>query len=143
MEEYSNCIWSDKKRTFLGLPWSFTTYILTDKKFIVRKGFFNVTESECDLYKIMDKHLELPLSQRMIGCGTIVMSCYADTEKEITVKCIKHVRDVYQKIDEAVSAERTKYNTRGRDIMTPMGGMMPPNCDCMDFPGDPPADMLQ
>ena len=28
----SNTIWSDRKRTVFGLPWSFTKYILTDDK---------------------------------------------------------------------------------------------------------------
>ena len=32
-------IWSDRKRTFLGLPWTFTKYFLTETKFITRTGW--------------------------------------------------------------------------------------------------------
>ena len=60
-------VWTDKKRTFLGLPWSFTRYILTEKKLITRKGFLNITEDEVELYRVLDKSLRLPLGQRMFG----------------------------------------------------------------------------
>lgn len=39
-----NYIWTDKKRTFLGLPISFTRYFLTEKKLIVRTGVLSITE---------------------------------------------------------------------------------------------------
>lgn len=45
-------IWRGKKRTFFGLPWTFTTYYLTKTKFITRSGFIAVDEDEIDLYKI-------------------------------------------------------------------------------------------
>ena len=41
-------VWTDKKRTFLGLPWSFTRYYLTESKFITRTGIFSVQEDELD-----------------------------------------------------------------------------------------------
>ena len=31
-KEDFNYIWKDRKRTFLGLPWSFTVYYLTEEK---------------------------------------------------------------------------------------------------------------
>ena len=33
-----NYIWQDRKRTFLGLPWSFTKYMLTEDRLFVEKG---------------------------------------------------------------------------------------------------------
>ena len=41
-------IWTDKKRTFLGLPLSFTRYILTEKKLITQTGFLSIHEDELD-----------------------------------------------------------------------------------------------
>ena len=66
-------IWSDRKRTFLGLPWSFTRYFLTETKFITRTGWLSLDEDELDLYKVTDKKLKLPFWQRIVGCGTIVV----------------------------------------------------------------------
>ena len=57
MGKHIEHIWTDKKRTFLGLPISFTRYFLTDKKIICRTGFFNITEDEINIYKITDKKL--------------------------------------------------------------------------------------
>ena len=48
-------VWTDKKRTLFGLPWSFTRYYLTETKFITQVGLLTVKEDEIDLYKIIDK----------------------------------------------------------------------------------------
>ena len=34
----ANTVWKDRKRTFLGLPWSFTRYELTEEKLIIETG---------------------------------------------------------------------------------------------------------
>ena len=48
MKKDFSYVWTDKKRTFLGLPISFTRYFLTETKFITRTGFLNVDEDEID-----------------------------------------------------------------------------------------------
>ena len=50
---YGKINWTDKPHNFLGMSWNFTRFILTEKKLIVRKGFFNITEEYVDLYKVM------------------------------------------------------------------------------------------
>ena len=44
-----NYIWKDRKRTFLGLPWSFTKYKLTEDRLFIETGFFNSIENEVRL----------------------------------------------------------------------------------------------
>ena len=65
-------VWTDKKRTFLGLPWSFTRYYLTESKFITRTGIFSVQEDELELYRVLDKKLVLTMGDRIVvldkGC---------------------------------------------------------------------------
>ena len=39
-------IWTDKKRTFLGLPLSFTTYTLEEERLFIRAGFLTIVEDE-------------------------------------------------------------------------------------------------
>lgn len=117
-----NYVWQDRKRTFLGLPWSFTKYFLTDTKFITRTGFFNLDEDELDLYKVTDKKLKLPFWQRLVGCGTVIIYVRDTDTPEKEVHCIKHPRDFLAKLDKQINAERDRYNTRGRDLYAITGG---------------------
>lgn len=126
-------IWTDKKRTLFGLPWSFTRYYLTETKFITQVGFINIKEDEIDLYKIIDKSVSRPFFQRMFGCGTIVIhSKDADTPTKI-VKCIKKPRQVSNLIDKYLNRMRDRYGIRGRDMMGIMHGDYH---DHDDFDGD-------
>ena len=62
-------VWSDKKRTLFGLPLSFTRYFLTETKFITRRGLLSLEEDELELYKVVDKKMQLSFWQRIFGCG--------------------------------------------------------------------------
>ena len=109
-------VWTDKKR-ILGMPISFTRYILTEKKLITRKGFLSIVEDEVELYRVIDKSLKLPLGQRIFGCGTVTINCRdADTPVKDVI-AIKDPRGFMQKLEEHVDAQRDKYRTRGRDMI--------------------------
>ncbi len=110
-------LWTDKKRTFLGLPLSFTRYFLTESKFITRKGFLSIEEDELDLYRVTDKKLVLPFGQRLFKCGTIVMHV-KDVDTPIKeVKSVKAPRKVLEMLDTQININRDKYRTRGRDMI--------------------------
>ena len=34
-------VWEDRKRNFLGLPWTFTKYTLTPERLFINTGFLN------------------------------------------------------------------------------------------------------
>ena len=137
-------VWQDRKRTFLGLPWSFTKYFLTKTKFITRTGFFNLDEDELDLYKVTDKKLKLPFWQRLVGCGTVILYVRDTDTPEKEVRCIKHPRQFLAMLDKQIDAERDRYNTRGRDLYAITGGMghhgHMHHDDMMDHPVDDSAD---
>ena len=57
-DDRGTILWTDKKRTFLGLPLSFTRYYLTDHQLITRVGFLSIKEDEIELYRIVDKRIE-------------------------------------------------------------------------------------
>ena len=110
-------VWTDKKRTIFGLPFSFTRYFLTETKLITRTGFFSVDEDEVELYKIIDKKIHKPFSQRMINCGSIIIySKDADTPTK-EIHCIKNVRKVSDLLDKYLNSVRDRYGIRGRDMM--------------------------
>ena len=143
-------IWRDRKRTIFGLPWSFTTYFLTETKFITRSGFLSLAEDELDLYKVTDKKLILPFWQRIIGCGTVIIFVRDTDTPQKEVRCIKKPREFLKMLDKQIDHERDRYNTRGRDLYAAMGGAMPPHmhhddhdmsdaCGC-DFPEPPHHD---
>ncbi|MGN0576299.1 MAG: PH domain-containing protein [Ruminococcus sp.] len=139
MKKDFSYVWTDKKRTFLGLPISFTRYFLTETKFITRTGFLNVDEDEIDLYKITDKKIRLPLGQRLVGCGTIIIYSKDTDTPSKEVKCIKKPRQVSELIDKYLTIMRDKYGIRGRDLMNLNGGHCGHNDDyddCYDDCGD-------
>ena len=112
----SELLWKDRKRTFLGLPWSFTRYSLHTRKLVLKKGFFTVTEDEILLYRILDLRLVRTLGQRMLGLGTVVVVSGDATSPEfkiLNVKKSEHVRDM---ISELVDSERSRLNLQGREL---------------------------
>lgn len=65
--------WHDRKRTFLGLPLSFTRYRLSTDKLIVSTGFFNTKEEETKLYRITDLSIARSFGQKLFGLGTVTI----------------------------------------------------------------------
>ena len=110
-------VWTDKKRTFLGLPISFTRYFITKEKFVRRRGFFNLVEDEFELYKVTDKKLKLPFGQRLFNCGTIIVHVKDVDTPELEIVSVKRVRDVMKIFEENINLQRDKYNIRGRDMV--------------------------
>ena len=109
-------LWKDRKR-HLGMPLSFTRYFLTETKFITRKGFLSLEEDELELYKVVDKKMQLSLGQRLFGCGTIVLYV-KDTDTPVKeVLSVKAPRRVAQLIDKYVDQQRDRFHIRGRDMM--------------------------
>lgn len=114
--EYGKVIWTGKK-CILGMPISFTRYILTETRLITRVGLLNLKEDEVELYRVFDKAVSLSLGQRIVGCGTIkLLSKDSDTPvKEL--KSVKKPREIKRLIDEAIHVQRDKYLVRGRDMV--------------------------
>ena len=100
MEPMKNQLWTDKPRNFFGLAINFTRYIIPSEKFITRKGFFNIHEDEIMLYRITDKKLSLPLTQRIFKCGTITMHAKDSDTPTKVLKSIRNPRAVLEILDE-------------------------------------------
>ncbi len=114
--DYGEIVWTGKK-CIMGMPISFTRYILTESKLITRVGLLSLKEDEIELYRVYDKSMKLPFGQRIVGCGSItLLSKDSDTPTKVLEK-IKNPREVKRLIDAAVQAQRDKYNVRGRDMM--------------------------
>lgn len=113
---YGDVKWAGRKR-FLGLPWTFTVYILTDSKLITRKGLLNLKEDEVELYRVIDETAAFPLTQRLFGCGTLTLVCADSDTPTKVLKSIKDPRAAKSVIDTAIKLQRDKYYVRGRDMI--------------------------
>lgn len=128
--EYGEILWTGKKN-ILGMPISYTRYILTESKLITRVGWLNIREDEIELYRVYDKSISLSLGQRMVKCGTIkLLSKDTDTPTKL-LQSVRNPREVKRLLDEAVQQQRDKYYVRGRDMVG--AGM---ESDRFDIDGD-------
>lgn len=114
--DYGNVLWAGRK-CILGLPISFTRYIITDTSLYTKIGFLNIKEDEIELYRVYDKQISFTLFQRMVKCGTItVISKDKDTPDKKLIS-VRHPREVKRILDEVVKEQRDKYYVRGRDMI--------------------------
>lgn len=115
----SNTVWSDRKRTLFGLPWSFTHYILTDEKLLIVKGFIKQTEEEIRLYRILDMSLTRSVMERIDGVGTIHCCSSDKTASEFDIKRIKDSRKVKEMLSDLVEKQRISRGVTVREDMMP------------------------
>lgn len=103
-----------KRWVFLGLPFTFTVYIIKDDVLTIDQGFFKKVENDCYMYKVQDVKLTTTLLERIFGLGTI--TCYTgdvtDSElKLIHVKKAKEIKKYLLKASEAARMKRRTLNT--------------------------------
>ena len=108
-------VWKDRKRTFLGLPWSFTRYFLKDEKLIIDTGFFSRNEEEIRLYRITDITLKRSLGERLFGLGTIHCCSGDKTTPEFEIKRIKDSRKIKEMLSDMVEEERLRRRVSVRE----------------------------
>lgn len=110
-------VWKDRKRTFLGLPWSFTVYKLTEEKLFIESGFFSKKEEEIRLYRIMDLTLKRSFGQRLVGVGT-VHCCTADrSTPEFDIKSIKRSKQIKDMLSDMIEKQREAKRITAREFM--------------------------
>ena len=135
---YGTVLWTGKPNNFLGMPLNFTRYILTEKKLVMRKGFFNIREDKVELYRIMDMSMNLPITQRLFKCGTVHLVSKDVSIPEIDLRQIRNPYDVYNLVETNIEAQKKKYGVLGRDIV---GAAMNLNSD-MDLDNDGVPDNI-
>ncbi len=115
----SQIVWKAKKRLgFLGLPWTFTSYLLREDKLIITTGFLNKKEDEIRLYRILDMTLTRSFGQRMFGLGTITCNTSDATSPVLAIKNIKKSGEVKEALSELVEKERVAKRVSAREFMS-------------------------
>ena len=112
-----NVIWYDRKRNFLGLPWSFTVYFFTKERFFERKGFFRTEENEVRLYRVLDITWKQSFWQRIFRMGTIILQTADHSSPVVVLKNIKDSRNVKEQLSELVEENRERKRVVNREYM--------------------------
>ena len=111
-------VWSDRKRTLFGLPLSFTKYTLDEERLFIRTGVFTKVEDEIWLHRIMDITLRQSLRQRIEGVGTIHCCSSDASQREFSIKNIKHPREVRELLSSMIESEREKKRVIFHETLT-------------------------
>ena len=109
-------LWKDRKR-YLGLPLSFTRYRLSEDRIFVEKGFFNVHVEEVLLYRVRDLELNLRLTQRIFGVGTVSVHSSDKTAPDLELLNVKHPREVKELIFRQVEQEKDQRRMRAMEMV--------------------------
>lgn len=104
---------------FLGLPFTFTVYSITDKKLLIKKGLVNRTYDEILLYRITDLQLKSSFAQSVFGLGLGTVTVYSrDTsDGTLEIKNIRHAREFYNTLSDNLEAERLRYGVRASELI--------------------------
>lgn len=111
-------LWKDRKRTFCGLPISFTKYAMDEERLYVDRGFFKTTSDEVRLYRIMDVSLTRTLRQKIWGLGDIEVHSSDKTLHDFTIKAVKKPREVKELLSQNVEKQRDLKRVVNREMMT-------------------------
>ena len=116
--ESRNILWSDRKRTIFGLPWSFTKYSLTEEKLLIQTGILSIKEEDVQLYRITDLTLYKSFWQRIFGIGTIHCCSGDKTTPEFNIKNIKQPSKVKELLSKQIEERRDRKRISGREILS-------------------------
>ena len=100
-----------KRWLFLGLPFTFTKYIIKEDLITVDSGLLKTVENDCYMYKVQDVELTATFIEKMFGLGTVVCHTGDTTHPKLVLQHIKHAREVKEFILRESEEARLKRRT--------------------------------
>ena len=100
-----------KRWLFLGLPFTFTRYIIREDMLVVEEGFFKTVENDCYMYKVQDVEHTQTFFERLVGLGTITCFTGDTTHPKLIIEHVKRSREIKNYILEASEAARMRRRT--------------------------------
>lgn len=102
----------EKKRwLFLGLPFTFTKYVIKEDMITVDTGVFTKVESDCYMYKVQDVEHTASIWERMVGLGTIVCYTGDTTHPKLLIEHIRNSKAIKEFILKESEEARLKRRT--------------------------------
>lgn len=117
-----------KRWVFLGLPFTFTKYIIKENVLTIDCGLLKKVENDCYMYKIQDVELVTTLLERIVGIGTVICYTGDTTHPKLILSHIKNARAIKDFILEASEQARM----RRRTLNTLDIGAVPDDMDSID-----------
>ena len=102
----------EKKRwLFLGLPFTFTRYMIKEDMITVDTGVFTKVENDCYMYKVQDVEHTASIWERMAGLGTIVCYTGDTTHPKLLIAHIRNSKQIKEFILKESEEARLKRRT--------------------------------
>ena len=102
----------EKKRwLFLGLPFTFTKYVIKEDMITVDTGVFTKVENDCYMYKVQDVEHTASIWGRMVGLGTIVCYTGDTTHPKLLIEHIRNSKAIKEFILKESEEARLKRRT--------------------------------
>ena len=102
----------EKKRwLFLGLPFTFTRYVIKEDMITVDTGVFTKEENDCYMYKVQDVEHTASIWERMAGLGTIVCYTGDTTHPKLLIEHIRNSKAIKEFILKESEEARLKRRT--------------------------------
>ena len=102
----------EKKRwLLLGLPFTFTKYVIKEDMITVDTGVFTKVENDCYMYKVQDVEHTASIWERMAGLGTIVCYTGDTTHPKLLIEHIRNSKAIKEFILKESEEARLKRRT--------------------------------
>lgn len=108
-------LWKDRKR-FLGMPLSFTRYMLSEDRLFLSKGFLSVKDDEILLYRVRDIATSRSLLQRVFGVGTVTVLSSDKTCPTLVMKNIRNPIAVKETLHKRVEEMKLRRQVRVSEL---------------------------
>ena len=131
-------LWKDRKR-FLGMPLSFTRYMLSEDRLFLSKGFLSVQDDELLLYRIRDISTSRGIFQRLLGVGTVTVLSSDKTNPTLVLKNIRNPIGVKELLHKQVEEMKLRRKVRVNEL-TNLENREGCSCDDQDEPDEDPED---
>lgn len=103
-----------KRWLFLGLPFTFTKYIIREDMITIDSGLLKSVENDCYMYKVQDVEHTATLMEKLFGLGTVVCFTGDTTHPKLLIEHVKNsraIKDFILKESEEARMKRRTINT--------------------------------
>lgn len=100
-----------KRWVFLGLPFTFTKYIIKEDMLTIDVGFLKKVENDCYMYKVQDVEHSASFMERIFKLGTVTCFTGDTTHPKLYIEHVKNSKEIKNFILEASEAARMKRRT--------------------------------
>ena len=102
----------EKKRwLFLGLPLTFTKYIIKEDMITMDTGVFTKVENDCYMYKVQDVEHTATFWERLVGLGTVICYTGDTTHPKLFIEHIRNSKQIKEFILKESEEARLKRRT--------------------------------